>query len=170
MKTIDKVSVFHFYSLYESFLNMENVEDSEETANQFESELKANGLVWDDNQDYIVGYEIEQMFNEESESYIEAIKFWQESDEVEISSYCDEYGSISVSWRYIYERLTEHVEYTDTYFLPEEVEKLVNGEIGFTEYTNSIVNQFTIDYIKAYVLTDITNKVNAMTVDNLEWK
>lgn len=169
MKTIDKVSVFNFYGLYEAFLDMKNVEDSEEVVNQFESELKANGCVWDDTHEYIIGYEIEQIFNQEAQSYIEAIRYWKECNEIEISSYCDDCGSISISWGYIYERLPEHTEYTDTYFLPEEVEKLVNGEISFSEYTTNVVNQFTIDYIKAYVLTDITNKINAMTVENLEW-
>ena len=169
MKTIDKVRVFDFYSLYEEFLNMKNEEDSEEIATEFENELKANGLVWGDNRGYIVGYEIDQLFNEESLPYIEAIEFWKESSEVKITSCCED-GAISVSWDDIYEELKQHVEYTDTYFNPEEVEKLVSGEISFETYTTNLVNQFTIDYIKAFVLEDIINKVSYMTVENLKWE
>ena len=170
MKTIDKVKVFSFYSLYEDFLKMKNEEDSEAIVTEFENELKAKGFVWDDNQDYIVGYEIEQIFNEKAPSYIEAIEYWREGDEVKITSFLNKYSSISVSWEHVYEELKEHVNYTDTYFKPEEVEKLVIGEISLEAYTNNIVNQFAIDYIKAFTLQDIIDKANCMTAENLEWE
>lgn len=172
MKTIDKVRVFSLEGLLDAFSDKNKLEHTRETEILFENEIKGKGLVIDSDGDYIIGYgaDADVVFGYESESYIEKIQYWQECNEVKINTPYDSYGSISISWEIIYDELKQHEHLTDTYFKPEEVEKLVSGDLSFSKFTDSIVNQFAIDYIKAFVLESIKDKINSMTADNLEWE
>lgn len=169
MKTIDKVRVYWLEDLLDTFLEAKELEHTRETEILFENELKNNNMIIDNESYIVIGYENKSFLGCKSKSYIKYIENYQEMNYVKIGTY-SAYSSIEITWEHIYEELKQHEEYTDTYFKSEYVEQLVNGTVSYADFTHQVVNEFTIDYIKAFVLEDIKSKINNMTVDNLEWK
>ena len=170
MKTIDKVRVFWFDSALGEYIVKKNVEDNEETYEKFKEYIKDKGFQIDLDTDQIIAYEDDlmgTMFEGWGEEYLQRIVYWQESNWIELEIFGN---TVQVYWDDIFEALCEHENRIDTYFKPEEVEKLVNGEISYTEFTDKVVNQFAVDYIKVYGLQKIIDDINKLDAYNLKWR
>ena len=167
MKTIDNVRVFWVNDLYEVFLENEKLEENEESYKLFKGMLSQNNLVTDDC--YAIGYNVDTFLGRKSRSFIERLEYLEEGNEIRITSMYDPHGMISVTWELVYDSLVAH-ECKEDYFTPEDIEKLLLGELSYDDFVNKTVNKFAIDYIQAFILEDIINNVKSMKPETLKWE
>lgn len=178
MKTIDKVVVVSAswaYHLYEKNVRNKNAMETSDfemgSDLNFENQMKQMRFIYDEESEKYIGYNIDKLFGEKTESYVKELENYRESDEVKISSYFDSNyrNNVTIYWHEVYDEIKQHEELTDTYFMPIDVEKLASGEIKYSEFTDKVVNEVAIGCLYC-IMDGLKSDLEALTADNLEWE